>query len=262
MNYGYQPLINGKYDLTANGEVERNVNAIESAGITCVRVAYMGWSNPASELLAVYLKSRGDYVIIGGDWGNLTNSQIGSYDQQVLQEAKWAEQIHIDQLSLGNEQEYRLSGITRAEWASHLSDLAAKVKQVYHGTVSYETSADFESDWKAAGRGNIDLLGFNTYPDKSNSIPVSTTVQNMINDFGKGHVYLSEFNVDMGTGNYENDATHAQYLKTFYDSIKGMGIPIYYFAFNSGGNGVPLHWGLFNGATLVQPLTATVLGIQ
>jgi len=257
-NFGHDST---NYDLSPNGVVAQQLAYLTTSGITMIRTAYMGWNNQQSEALALFAKSKGYYVIIGGDWGTLSPTDVQTYDADVLSEAKWAQANHIDQLSIGNEQEYRLSGMSAAQFQSSLKSLAAQVRAVYSGKISYETQPYQIASWQSVGLGDIDMLGLNLYcgePCNENFITQA------INAFGITHVYISETNADMSTGQYTNDATHAQEVTNdalvLHRTFRTM--PIYYFAFGANGNdGVPSYWGIYNGTILQQPLTAKVLSL-
>lgn len=258
MNYGHQAYT---YDLSAGGQVAKDLAVMTKAGINCVRLSYMGWNNAQSEALAVFAKSKGFRVIVGGDWGSLTSSQLTSYQSQVLTQAKWAQANSIDQMSLGNEQEYRLSGLTKDQWVSFLQTLATAVKKVYQGKVSYETSGDFASYWSTKSLGDIDLIGFNAYAGYGANAGFVTGPAKV---FGIDRVYISETNADMDTGNYDSDAVHATEVKGDAVKLLGLGVPVYFFAFGAANNtnGVADHWGLYDNAGNVrQPLTAAALGL-
>jgi hypothetical protein len=77
----------------------------------------------------------------------LDKSQLPQYREQVLKHAKWAQANGIPQFSVGNEQEARLSGVSKAEWANEVVALAAAVHAVYTGRVSYEASGLVADDW-------------------------------------------------------------------------------------------------------------------
>lgn len=257
MNYGHQPTSSGKYDYTV---VDENFKTLKASGINCLRLAYNGFNNPNSNALALRAKANGMYVILGGDWGTLTPSDLATYDAQAVTQAKWAEANGIPQLGIGNEQEYRLSGISEDEWVQHVIKLADKVKAVYSGKVSYETSSNYIPLWEKYGIGNLDLFGLNNYCGLTCN---STRIARAMKSFGNDRVYVSETNADMGTGLYSSDAAHAAALeKDLLVLLKTYPtIPMYYFAFISGGT-APAHWGIYSGTSKVQPLTAAVLGVK
>lgn len=235
---------------------------LTASGVTCIRLSYMGWNNTESEKLAVFAKAKGFRVIIGGDWPLFHISDEASYTSQVITEAKWAQLNHIDQFSLGNEQEYNLSGITQQQWATYLIGLATQVRAVYGGKISYETSADFSRIlWNKQKLGDIDLIGENLYCGYDCN---ASYLKDAISALGVTHVYVSETNSDIDTGKYNNDATHATEVSGDSLKLTNMGVPVYYFAFGTcnGNNGVSDNWGIFQCSILKQSITAAVLGLK
>lgn len=259
MNYGHQPTQNGSYNWS---QVDAHFAVMKKAGIDCLRLAYYGFDNPDLRDLALRAKAAGMYVIVGGTWGTIDPSQLAAYDAKAIGQAKWAQANGIPQLGIGNEQEYRLSGMTQAQWQQHVVELAAKIRPIYSGKISYELSSDHLQTWVAGGMGSLDLLGFNAYCGLSCN---ESRLVSAIQAFGASHVYISETNVDMNTGKYGTDQLHADALKKDLLVLmqKFPNIRFYYFAFISGGS-APSHWGLYNdsGTALAQPLTAAVLGIK
>jgi hypothetical protein len=177
----------------------------------------------------------------------------------VIAQATWAQAHGIEQVSIGNEQEYRLSAITKATWAAHLRELAPKVRKVYSGVISYEASGDHAPFWATQTLGGIDLLGVNLYCGYECNLSFLNQVRTK---HGASHVYISETNADMATGWYTDDAKHAAEVQGDAMRLLNEGVPVYYFAYSAnGGNGVPTYWGLYNGTKLLQPKTAAVLGL-
>lgn len=254
INYGDQTAT---YNLT---QVAVDLAILNTAKINCLRLSYMGWNNAQSEALAIFAQSKGFRVIVGGDWGTLTASQEASYQSQVLTEATWAQANKIPQMSLGNEQEYRLSGLTQTQWYTFLETLATKVKTVYSGQVSYETSGDFANFWATKPLGSIDLLGLNLYCGYGCN---ANYLQENITAHGATHMYVSETNADMSISQYGNDATHASEVTGDAVKLLNFGVPVYYFTFSTcnNSNGVQTNWGLYQCNVLAQPLTAKALGI-
>lgn len=254
------------HDEPSSAVFAAQLSILSAHNVSCVRIAYTGINNPKSEAYALTAKQRGFRVIIGNDsWfgsnqGTMSTDTFAAYDAGVIAEAKWAQTNKIDQLSLGNEQEYNLQ-ISQANWTAHLRALAYQVRQVYSGKVSYETSGDFINAWVGQPLGDIDLLGFNLYCGVGCN---ENYLKTAINAFGATHVYVSETNADMDTSSYNSDSVHA--IEVAGDVLKMQkdfpAIPIYYFAFGANGNGgVDGHWGLYSGTSVQQPLTASALGL-
>lgn len=222
----------------------------------CIRLAYNGSNNPLSEADALLAKSMGLRVIIGGDWGEFSQDQFTQYENEVIQEAKWAQANGIAQLSLGNEQEYRLSGLSIGDWISDLKRMASAARSVYGGTISYETSGDFTSDWVASGSlSSIDSLGLNLYCGYECN---SGYLKSAINAFGVQHVYISESGCDIP--NIPSCSTDAGLAKEVESDAVLLhknfpSTPIYMFTWSANGqDGVPSSWGISS-----DPLTLSEL---
>lgn len=213
----------------------------------CVRIADFGTNSSLSEALALLYKSNGFYVEIGNDAGTLSQTSFAQYDAGVIAEAKWSQANSIDEISVGNEQEYRLSGVSIPSWIAHVKALAAEVKQVYAGKVVYSTSGDFVSQWIAAGPlGALDALGENDYCGFSCN---ESNIKKAVNAWGASHVEVTETNCDIPNvgvcqtdqglkGELENDLVklHAEFPT----------IPMYVFAVKTGGDESDTRWSMVN----------------
>ncbi|HSZ67032.1 MAG TPA: hypothetical protein VK825_12575 [Xanthobacteraceae bacterium] len=190
-NYGHDGYV---HDLSPGGQVERDFQRLLGGGVRCLRIAYNGFNDVQAEALARFAKTRGFYVISGGEWGQLDVAQLPQYRAQVIQQAKWAQANGIDQLSVGNEQEDRLSGISLTRWANEVVALAADVRGVFFGTVSYEAPATYADEWAKANIGSLDLLGLNTYYGyERNAAALAENVE----AHGASRVYISEINCNL-----------------------------------------------------------------
>jgi hypothetical protein len=255
INYGHQSVT---YDLS--GKVTTDLNRLMQSGVTCLRIYYGDFNYSPVESLAVFAKSKGFRVIVGGSWMTLTSDQLATYSTQVMQMASWAQTNHMDQFSLGNEQEYRLSGITNDQWVTFLTGLATQVKTVFSGKVSYETSGDFADLWATKNLGDIDLLGLNLYCGYACNL---NYLNENITAHGINHVYISETNADMDTGLYNKDSVHAAEVSGDAVKLLSAGVPVYYFTYSAcNENGVANHWGLYQCNVLKQPLTSGILNIK
>lgn len=254
-NYGHQPLVNGAYDMA---QVASDLALLKSKGFNCIRTADYGLNADITKSLALYAKSQGFKVQIGNDdSGNgLNSSMLSAYDAGVIANAKWAQANHIDELSVGNEQEYRLSGLSKSSWISHVKSLASQVKRYYSGKVSYATSGDFVDDWIRSGSlGSLDALGLNLYCGYDCN---ASSLTRGINKFGRTHIEITETNCDIKyVPSCQTDAGLA--LEVQNDAIKllNFGVPTYFFAFRSGGDGTPDYW-----QVLQYPLTMQALGLR
>lgn len=191
MNYGHDGYV---HDLSPNGQVAQDFRRLMSGGVTCLRIVYNGFNDVQSEALALFAKSHGFYVISGGEWAMLDRSQLAQYRAQAIQQAKWAQANGIDQFSVGNEQEARLSGISFSEWANEVVALAADLRVFYSGKVSYEASGYFPDNWASVNLGSLDLLGLNLYGGYAFN---AHGLEENIAAHGASHVYMSETNCDV-----------------------------------------------------------------
>ena len=191
---------------TTAAAIMAEIKAVKAAGFNCVRLAYQNFNNPDSEQGALDAKSLGMYVILGAEWGNFTQSQFSQYESEALTQFKWCQANGIQQCSEGNEEEYRLSGVSYQQWGDDLRTIASAARDVYSGTISYETSGDFTQEWSAQSLGDIGLLGLNLYCNYQCN---ANYLQEAINAFGVSHVYVSETGPDMSMGKYGTDALRA-----------------------------------------------------
>ena len=190
-NYGHDGYI---HDLSPGGQVERDFQRLMDGGVRCLRIAYNEFNDPQSEALARFAKLHGFYVISGGQWRQFDMSQLSQFRAQAMQQAKWAQANGIDQFSLGNEQEARLTGVSFPQWVNIIVALAADLRAFYFGAISYEASGYFVDDWPKVNIGSLDLLGLNIYNGYDFN---SRALRKNIAAHGEGHVYLSETNCDV-----------------------------------------------------------------
>lgn len=252
-NYGHDTQT---YDLSQTGKVAQDLQRLKNSRITCIRIAYYAFNDVQSKALSLFAAARGFYVIIGGQWGTLNSSQLAEYSAQVIQQATWAQANGIPQFSVGNEQEYRLSGISTSQWANTVVALAAQVHTVYSGKVSYETSGDFADSWAKVNLRSLDLLGLNLYGGYTFNASV---LQENITAHGASHVYASETNCDIAhVADCRTDAGLANEVEgDLMKLIKRFPQTAFYaFTWRSGGTD-PAYWGLIN-----YPATLAVLGVK
>jgi len=125
-NYGHQPLVNGSYDQT---QVYGDLAELKASGVNCLRLAYYGYiyapsvyasgdTNPqklATMIQAWEVQNNWHFsLIIGGDFDTISSSDFSTYDAAAVAMGQWAQAHGVEQVSLGNEQEYRLSGLSVA----------------------------------------------------------------------------------------------------------------------------------------------------
>ena len=260
INYGHQANQNsstGYYDLNEGGQTDTDFDLLQASGINCVRLAYAWHTDSNNQRLAEYAKSRGFFVVFGGDAGVLRSKDLKTYNARVLQSAKWAEAVKIDQFSLGNEQEYRLKGVSLGTWIANLHYLSTEVKKVYHGTVSYDFSGDYLQQYINGGKGTLDKYGINAYCCWGSFADKAAAA------FGEDGFYFGEFDVDRKYVSFPTDQDWADGVTAAYNDIKGHGtLPLYFFTFRDGGYGLPDGmWAVMRqDNTLVKPV-ADALGI-
>jgi hypothetical protein len=189
-NYGHDGYV---HDLSPGGQVAQDFQRLSAGGVHCLRIVYNGFNDVQAEALARLAKAWGFYVISGGEWGMLDIAQLPQYRAQAMQHAQWAQANGIDQFSVGNEQEARLSGISFDLWASQMVALAADVRAVFYRTVSYEAGGNFADDWAKVNIGSLDLLGINSYGGYERN---ALSLRENMATHGASHVYLSETNCD------------------------------------------------------------------
>lgn len=246
INYGYQPLVNGQYDMN---QVGIDLAYLKAHGYNCLRLAFYGTNSALSEKLALVAKNAGFYVSIGND-GFPTSP---GYADGVIAEATWAEANHIEQVSIGNEA--RKDKATQ----SALSSLSCSVRAVYGGIISYDSYLADQDQQKAgaiddikawaANRGCLDRLGLNIYASYSSTLAEAQT-------YLPGHFYVSETNLDCDAGRCNVDATWATGLSSILSEETSYRIPIFIFSFNAGGDGVNTHW-----AIMGHPAVQAAIGL-
>ncbi len=228
INYGYQPLVNGQYDMN---QVSADLARLKKAGYQCLRLAFYGTNAGVTKALALDAKNAGFYVEIGND-GNPNSS---GYASGVIAEAGWAQSNGIDQLSIGNE------ASKDAQTQSALATLSCQVRSVFHGTISYDTYLDPKFDeikaW-AQNRGCLDRLGLNLYADYANTLNEAQSL------LGSSGYYVSETDVDCDANLCSNDSSWASGLQSVLNIETPYHVPIFIFSYNAGGDSVDSHWGI------------------
>jgi len=149
--------------------------------------------------------SAGANVIWGVNSGDtITSTNWPDFSTGVQAAATWAQANGVSEFLIGNEDEYRVDGvtITVAQLISNLKTLATTVQGIFtNGPVNYCTSPDFYADWITAGKGNIDKFGGNQYlcgndydPDYHDALFIER-LNDLVAAFGTGGTFLSEFEV-------------------------------------------------------------------
>lgn len=255
INYGHQT---NDYDLVPGGPVDTDFARIKESGISCIRLAYEHWNYSRMLELARFAKSNGFQVVLGGYYGAVGKEDLEPYRSEVLQQAQWASQNNIDQLSLGNEQEFNLEDVSTADWAEFLRNLATEISAIYSGVISYETSGAHFDVWVSEKLGDIDLIGFNMYSGYSTN---ANRINKFIEAHGLGRVYISETNADIETGRFDDDQQQSEWVKNNTLPLLNLGIPVYFFTYDACG-ATESYWGLYQCGQPARPQTAQILGIR
>jgi len=287
MNYGHQ---GGPFDLTIGGVVQTDFNNMKAAGITKIR---MGTGFTATTLMAelqavaVFAKTQGMTVAFGSTFGSVvaTAANWPTYSTFVTGTlVPWATANKIDELSIGNEEELHVDGITLtvAGVQANLQALATTVKGLFAKKVSYWAAAQSTtiSQWQGLGLGSLDFIGWNLYngvyaADFAGGLALVTAA------FPTG-AYIAEWNSSNGITDYDNDqvAWAADLAKRKAILNNAWQIPkAYFFTYKdlfSGAvqaefgiydaNGLPRNsvasiFGLFIDTTVQIPDTVTKLGV-
>lgn len=125
--------------------------------------------------LCLDAKAAGYYVSWGLTAG--ADKNLTLYDQWIggdmVTLATWAQANKIDEIHLGNEEDWNNSqgafpGKTGTQIRNDVKNMVASVKAVYSGVVSYCTAEGMISAWVSEGLGNLDRIYFNIYDDVAN----------------------------------------------------------------------------------------------
>lgn len=254
MNFGYEPLSNGGYNLA---QQQTQLLQLKAAGVTCLRMAFYGtnptWAYPSY----LQAKSDGFYLEIGADG----TPNLSSYETGLVAEAKWAQANGIPQLTVGNED------AKNSSTQNTLAQLTCAVKQVYSGTISYDT---WEEDQGSINNGKFDdiatwqknpgclsTFGLNSYGGESFT---AWAVNKAAAAFGASHVDISETNCDVpNVSSCQSDAGLASEVKGDYMQLLQLypNMRINFFAWQTGGDEPNTIWSVIN-----KPLTLKALGIN
>jgi hypothetical protein len=241
INYGYQSLVNGQYDMN---QVNSDLAYLKAHGYNCLRLAFFFRQNSGlSKSLAKKAHVLGFYVLIGNDG----DPRASGYNQGVIAEATWAQANGIEQVSIGNEAS-KDSDTQRA-----LSELSCAVRQVYSGVISYDTyladpgQFDDIKAW-AANKGCLDKLGLNIYANYAN------TAQEANSLLGSNDWYVSETDLDCDAGLCNNDTSWANGLSSVFGILRPYGVPLFVFSFDAGGDAVNPHWGIQGHSAVMQAI--------
>lgn len=158
-------------------------------------------------------RDAGFYVIFGLSWNTVNTAQMQAYRDAVVAEAAYCQANSIcDEFTIGNEFETHITdgtpSLTIRDWVR--TTLANDVKAVFTGKVVYAVEASYDGAtsgslmWATEGKGSLDLISLNTYGAWIGELRYSPgyrlAIPPMISKFGVNGWYISEFNVDGGSG--------------------------------------------------------------
>ncbi len=169
-----------------------------------------------------------DYTITAKNWP--------TFRLAILDAAQWAQDNGVYEFQLGNEEESHVDGTTMTvdQIITNLKSIATEVKEIFtNGEISY--SCNFVSKWISAGKGDIDILAANIYRGGNGVYNDSwkTDITNLVNAFGAGGTYITEFNLSYSSlDDYSADeAVQAKAVTEMIEYIKASGMTraLFYF---------------------------------
>lgn len=200
------------------------------------------WRNIASFFLEQGFYVTWGYSLLSGinkTTNPITSSNWPNYHDSVVAEATYLQSqgIILGDFEIGNEMEAFVDNttVTYAGLYALLQQLAADVKAVYSGKVSYGATADSQgkcAPWIAGGLGNLDNVSFHPYCGFGQStIPpkdfsgISAEINRWIAVFGS-NCYISEFNLNSSNTSLEQipDSIAATLMQEFWSAIIATGI--------------------------------------
>jgi hypothetical protein len=233
----------------AQANWDADIAYFNSIGLKNIRPHLPGIARPYNSATNATWRNCAKYFIDRGFWvtygevsglsaGQLTSTVWTQYHDAKVAEATYmqANGIFPASFELGNEEELKIDGstVTQDILITNLKQLATDVKAVYSGlvgySISYNVSGTYFPKWIAAGRGNIDHLNVHPYGNVGNNYKNLTNggyadMGTMLAAFGADHCYITEFNLDAGTGNIAlmPDETQVTRMREKYVLIKSAG---------------------------------------
>ncbi|MCL5072425.1 MAG: hypothetical protein M1308_16270 [Actinobacteria bacterium] len=200
-------------DFQDNAKMEESKKAVTYA---VVRGAKVIWGVSSNKY------NNPDYAITSSSWA--------SFRQAILDAAKWAQDNGVYEFQLGNEEEYHIdeTTMTQTQIIADLKSVAKDAQSIFtNGKISYSCGRYPIPDWVSAGKGDIDILALNIYMgDTTFSDNWKIAITDMINAFGPGGTYLTEFNLSsISLDSYSSDETvQVAGLSSMIEYIKGSGM--------------------------------------
>jgi hypothetical protein len=217
---------------------EGHVDTLVSNGFEMLRIDIPGYSDTeavnhskAAVLKAVARGAKVIWGVCGG--GDITAGSWGSQREAILSAARWAQDNGVYEFQIGNEEEKNVDGttITAAQIRNNLKAVATEAQAIFtRGNISYSMCERTSIEaWNSIGRGDIDVLAYNTYVNADNSEEWNwwkKDISLLVSYFGSDHTYLTEFAPSfVSLNSYSSDeAVQAEAVADMVDYIKSSGI--------------------------------------
>ena len=221
---------------------------IKNLGFTRVRMLQSNYASVAANIrtTAASARSLGLYVVYGMQApldGTFTSTSWTAYKAAVVAEATYAQANNLcNEFQIGNEMENAKDGtITNQQVYDNMIDLAAQVRAVYTGKISYSFSATNAGVWNTnaaslMANSNFDFLGANIYGGWSAPGTFASLYNTHVTNFST-KAECTEFNIDSNWSLVPTDADwQAVALANRMQTITSAGIPAYFFEWNHGSN--------------------------
>lgn len=235
--------VNCTFNATTFNDSATQVPAMNAFGINRLRTGIHYNDSQAimdaAHAGALAAKNRGMYVMFRVE-ATLNNtfdtSSWAAYKAAVVAEATYLQTNGLsDQLNIGNEMENAKNGtITTQAIYDNMIDLAAQVKAVYSGKISYAFSSTNPGVWNTnaaalVSNTNFDYLGANIYGGWNKPGTFSSLLTTHTTNFGAKAV-VTEFGIDSNWANVPTDADwQASELSVRMATILAANIDAYFY---------------------------------
>jgi len=219
---------------------------IQSLGFGQVRILQPNYASVDTTIrsTATAAKTLGLYVVYGMQAtldGTFTSTSWTAYQNAVVAEATAVNGL-VDEFQIGNEMENAKDGtITTTDIYNNMVTIAAAVKGVFSGKVSYSFSATNPGVWNTnaaalMSNANFDYIGANIYGGWNAPGTFSTLLTTHITNFST-KAKVTEFNIASNWATVPTDEdVQASYIAAVMSSIASANIPAYFFEWNHGSN--------------------------
>lgn len=238
-------VVNSNNDFMNNYLTD--VPQIKSLGFSRIRLGFHYTDDTPTHTkiraAAALARSLGIYVTVRF-YANLDNTFASTdwtaYSAAIISEATlWQTNGWADQIDIGNEMENSTDGsLTATQIYNNFVTLAASVKAVYSGYVSYAFSSTNPGVWNTnaaalVANSNFDFLGANIYGGWNAQGTFNSLLTTHTTNFG-AKAYLSEFNlaVTWSTVPVDQDLQAAELSKRLV-TVLATGIPAYFYNWRS-----------------------------